>query len=234
MYKIADLYMDFSGNAEYVKKLCRDFLCEEAKSDIKINISDEDIKKEGEMAEEGTRAWSVESAAANRKIAEILPLYNGFLLHSAVMDVDGMGIAFAARSGTGKTTHLTRWQSYLGEKLTVINGDKPFVRFFEGEPLPVAYGTPWRGKENFGNTGKTKLKHICFIERGAENKAERMDKTKAADLLFMQIYMPQSPVAAANTLMLINKLVETCEFWNITCNMDDNAAEMPYKTIFGR
>ena len=234
MYKIADLYIDFSGNTEYVKKICRNFLCEETKADIEINISAEDIKKEAENAEEGTKAQAIESSAANRKIAEILPLYNGFLLHSAVFDVDGVGVAFAARSGTGKTTHLTRWQNYLGDRLTVINGDKPFVRFFEDESLPIAYGTAWRGKEGFGNTGKTRLKHICFIERGGENKAEKMDKDIAADLLFMQIYMPQSPIAAANTLMLINRLTETCEFWKITCNLDENAAEIPYKTIFGR
>lgn len=234
MYKIADLYIDFSGNIQYVKKLCRNFLCDETKADIEINISDEDIKKETENAEEGAKAWGIESSAANRKIAEILPLYNGFLLHSAVMDVDGVGVAFAARSGTGKTTHLNRWKNYLGDRLTVINGDKPFVRFFEGESYPIAYGTPWRGKEGFGNTGKTKLKHICFIERGAENKAEKMDKDTAADLLFMQIYMPVSPIAAANTLMLINKIIETCEFWKITCNMDEDAAQIPYKTVFER
>lgn len=234
MYRIADLFIDFSGNTEYIKKICRNFLCDGKNADIEINISDEDIKKEAENAEESVKDWALESSAANRKIAEILPLYNGFLLHSAVFDVDGVGVAFAARSGTGKTTHLTRWKGLLGDKLTVINGDKPFVRFFEGESLPIAYGTPWRGKEGFGNTGKNKIKHICFIERGVENKAEKMDKDTAADLLFMQIYMPISSIAAANTLMLINRLVECCEFWKITCNMDENAAEIPYKTVFER
>ncbi len=234
MYRIADFNMDIKGTQKGISNICAPFKCSADKADIEITVTPEDIKREREQSEQNYSDSYLETVAANRLIAEILPQSDAFLFHSAVFDVDGIGVAFAARSGTGKTTHLLRWKSLLGDRLTIINGDKPFVRFFENQEFPFAYGTPWNGKEHLGTEGKTPLKHICFIERGGENKAERMEKGEAADLLFAQVYMPKNPKSAAKTLMLINRLIETCKLWKITCNLDEDAAESPYKTIFER
>ncbi len=234
MYRIADFNMDIKGVYDGISNICAPFKCLEEKADIKITVSPEDIKREREQTEQNYPDSYIETVAASRLIAEILPQKDAFLFHSAVFDVDGIGVAFAARSGTGKTTHLLRWKALLGDRLTVINGDKPFVRFFEGEEFPFAYGTPWNGKEHLGNQGKTPLKHICFIERGGENKAEEIEKTEAADMLFAQVYMPKNPQSAAKTLMLIDRLIETCRLWKITCNLEEDAAEIPYKNIFER
>ncbi|MBQ8202842.1 MAG: hypothetical protein IJZ75_00990 [Clostridia bacterium] len=234
MYRIAEFNMDFKDMGGYLKKLCAPFECESGIADIEITVTPKDLEREKELAENPHSREYLESVAANRLLAEILPQKDAFLLHSAVFEVGGEGVAFAARSGTGKTTHLLRWQALLGDKLTVINGDKPFVRFFEGSEYPFAYGTPWKGKENLGNTGKTPLKHICFIERGGENKAEELKKDEAADLLFSQVYMPKNPQSAAKTLELLEKLLNTCKLWKITCNLDNDAAKNPYKTIFER
>lgn len=234
MYRMADFNMDIKGTQKGISIICAPFKCLAEKADFEITVGPEDIKRERESAEQNYSDSYLETVALNRLIAEELPKRDAFLLHSAVFDVDGIGIAFAARSGTGKTTHLLRWSALLGERLTVINGDKPFVRFFEGEEYPFAYGTPWNGKEHLGNRGKTPLKHICFIERGSENKAAEIGKNEATDLLFAQVYMPKNPESAAKTLGLINRLIESCELWKITCNLDENAAEIPYKTIFER
>ena len=83
--------------------------------------------------------------AAYTDIAEKIPLSNAFVLHSATIDVEGVGVAFSAHSGTGKTTHMNLWQELLGDKMVVVNGDKPIVRFFDEEPnQPYAYGTRQR------------------------------------------------------------------------------------------
>ena len=168
-----------------------------------------------------------------RKIAEWLPLHNAFVLHSATFDVDGAGVAFAAHSGTGKTTHMLLWQKLLGERMTIVNGDKPIVRFFDGEPtVPYAYGTPWRGKENYGCNMRTPIKHICFIERSEKNFVEKLQPSEIINLIFNQVYMPKDPKAVAATMQLINRFIGCCELWRIHCNMDISAAETAYRAIF--
>ena len=42
-----------------------------------------------------------------------------------LISFDGQGIAFAAPSGTGKTTHIKLWQRLYGDRVEIINGDKP-------------------------------------------------------------------------------------------------------------
>ena len=125
------------------------------------------------------------------------------------------------------------WQKLIGDRLKIVNGDKPIVRFFDDEPeTPYAYGTPWNGKEHLGCNMRTILKHICFIERAEKNSCEEMSKADAADLLFNQVYMPKDPQAAINTLQLINRLISCCELWKIKCNMDIDAAQTAYNKIF--
>ena len=162
-------------------------------------------------------------------------MHNAFVFHSANFDVEGEGVAFAAHSGTGKTTHMNLWQEYLGEKMVVVNGDKPIVRFFEDEPeQPYAYGTPWNGKEHLGCNMRTPLKHICFIERSKTNFVEKLDKNEAIDRIFNQVYMPENSISKNNTVELIDRVLSCCDLWIIHCNMEKEAAEVAYKTIFNK
>ena len=147
--------------------------------------------------------------------------------------MDGEGVAFAAHSGTGKTTHMRLWQELLGDRFKVINGDKPIIRFFEDEPdTAYGYGTPWCGKERLGCNERTKLKHICFIERATENSCVELEPNQVIDEIFNQVYMPENPMAAMATMQLINRFLSSCKIWRIYCNMDISAASTAYNTIF--
>lgn len=202
--------------------------------DLTVHITDKDIA--ADMAELGgekhrNRATDL---AIHRKIAEWLPQSNAFLLHSACFEVNGCGVAFAAHSGTGKTTHMLLWQRLLGERLTVVNGDKPIVRYFGDEPrVPYAYGTPWNGKEHLGCNMRTPLRHICFIERSERNYCEPITKSEAINAIMTQVYMPKDPAAMAQTLALIDRLLSDCRLWKIHCNLEPDAAEVSYRAIFG-
>ena len=201
-----------------------------------------------------------ENPAIYRKIAEWLPLHDAFVLHSACFDVDGVGVAFAAHSGTGKTTHMLLWQKLLGDRMTIVNGDKPIVRFFDEEAhsmsneqltisneqlgmsnsslqndhsqLIYAYGTPWNGKEHLGCNMRTPLKHICFIERAEQNSCQPMDRSDAINRIMNQVYMPSDPAALLKTMQLIDRLINSCQLWLIRCNMEPEAAQIAFQTIF--
>jgi len=233
-YKIADFSVEIRGLKYdmFTRLACMHETDEEA--DAIFEITDADIDFEKKIEPSITNNAAHEYTAILRKFGEFLPLNNGFVLHSGCFEVDGVGIAFAAHSGTGKTTHMRRWKAYLGDRFKIINGDKPMVRFFEDEPdTPYAYGNPWRGKENFGSYKRTPLKHICFIERADTNYVEKIEKSDIIDAIMNQIYMPQNnPLAVVNTMQLMDKLLNCCKLWKIHCNMDENAGEIAYKAIF--
>lgn len=233
--KISDFIIGIDDNEMLMAKYDRGGFLTELEPDYTVHINERDIADD--MAELGGEKFRNRATdlAIHRKIAEWLPLHGAFLLHSACFDVNGTGVAFAAHSGTGKTTHMRLWQQLLGDRLTIINGDKPIVRFFDDEPeTPYAYGTPWNGKERLGCNMRTHLKHICFIERAEQNSCEPMEKDDAVNLIFDQVYMPKNPAAMVQTLQLIDRLLSCCRLWKIKCNMEPQAAEVSFGAIFGK
>lgn len=233
--QVADFKIDITGASKHIIEHCQGYLFEDdATTDFQIRLSEPDLQTEISMLKRSCTYGELENVCFLRKVSEVLPERDALLLHSALFEVDGVGIAFAAHSGTGKTTHLRLWQELLGDKLCIVNGDKPIVRFFAEEPdVPYAYGNPWRGKEGYGCNKRTPLKHICFIERAQENSIVPMKKEDVVDRLFDQAYMPHHPMGVMKTMELIDRLLSSCQLWQINCNMDLSAAQTAYEGIFG-
>ena len=228
--KIADFNWEINEKYDTLSEEGKGFLASFDVADFSLTVSDKDLILENSLSEFPCSNSYLEYIAVLRKMAEILPLNNGFVLHSACIDAQGEGVAFLAPSGTGKTTHLMSWIKYLKDKATIVNGDKPIVRFMGN--TPIAYGTPWMGKEKLGQNTKTALKHLCFIERALENKALEISKEEAVEKILNQIYMPKNnPEATFKTIELADKLLSSCKLWTIYCNLDENAGEIVYKTI---
>ena len=81
--------------------------------------------------------------------------FNGLMLHSSAVVMDGRAYLFSAPSGTGKSTHTQLWLDVFGEKAGILNDDKPALRRIDGKWY--AYGTPWCGKEHWGCNASTPL-----------------------------------------------------------------------------
>ena len=219
---------------KFTEKQCQDYkyTIQPPKTDIAFDVTVDEITEKRVMLQTNLSYSYLENMIFHFKLAEWLPTHNAFVLHSAVFDVEGTGIALAAHSGTGKTTHMLLWQKLLGKRLKIVNGDKPIVRFFADEPeIPYAYGTPWNGKEHLGCNMRTPLRHIAFIERSEHNSCEQIAPEDAVNLIFNQVYMPKEPFAAAKTIELINRLISCCKLWKISCNMEPEAAEVAYNKI---
>ena len=229
--KLADYILEFNNKHEYLFWRAKEYQVENpTKTNVSFTIPIELIDQGVSVSNEPRGL--VEGTEMQRLFSEWLPLHDAFLMHSATFDVDGVGVAFAAHSGTGKTTHMNLWQQLLGDRMVVVNGDKPIVRFFDEEPnTPYAYGTPWNGKERLGCNMRTPLKHICFIERSETNYVEKVQKQDVINRIFNQVYMPKDPVAVANTMTLIDRLLSCTDLWIIHCNMEPSAAEVAYNTI---
>lgn len=227
--KIADLAIGIDNRYSYISEYAKDYLTEE-KPLFTVKVTDEDIEAErAESPEEFSDAY-YESIAAYRKIAEILPSYDAFLFHGAVIELDNKAYIITANSGVGKTTHLRLWLSRFGEEVGILNGDKPTLRFING--VPYASGTPWRGKEGYGKSGIKEISGIAFLERGEKNRAYRIEPSEAAVKFVSQTYLPKKDkLMLIKTLNLSNRLINSVRLVRLECNMEPEAAEVSRKAL---
>ncbi len=225
--RLAELNITINNKYEYVKNLCADYIVNE-KADFCVEVTNAEIEAERESPQNDK--GFLEALAIYRKIAEKITDYEGILMHGAVISVDDCGIAFLAKSGTGKSTHINLWRELLGNKVTVINGDKPILRVVNGKLY--AYGTPWAGKEKLNTNTKTELKNICFISRGLVNECFcTADNEIILEKLFTQIYLPKASKGLKYTLDFLKIIMLKCRFYSLKCNTDISAAEIAYKAI---
>lgn len=225
--KMADLNILIENKYSYIEKMCRKYICDNEKPDFSVSVTEEEIERE--KTEECNDRGYLESLAVYRKIAEKIIGFDGFLMHSVVIEADGIGVAFCAKSGTGKSTHASLWLRYLGKRCTIINGDKPLIRIIDGRA--VAYGTPWCGKEGINKNKSVILKGVCFLQRSEKNEIEKIEKKKVLPYLTTQIYAPASNNGLIKTLDLIDHFVSGTDFYLLRCNMDINAAEVAYNAV---
>ena len=227
--KIADINVLINNKYKYSEYLCGEYITDEERTDFEVCADDNDISEEIKHSDIAVTAAYAESVCLHREIAERLAEYDAFLLHSALIECDGVGVAFTARSGVGKSTHIMLWQKNFGDRVRIINGDKPILRFVNGELR--AYGTPWLGKENLGTNSYCKMSALCFIERGEKNKITEIPAELATLPMFSQIYLPQNAENAARTLELADRFASSVSFYRLACNMEDEAAQVSYNAI---
>lgn len=227
---IADFVVEIHNRYNFLKKLCTDYIYEgERPSDFVICVTDAEIEEERRNSESIFTNYYTESVCAYRKLCLKLPEYGAFLVHGSTVSYKDKGIIFLARSGVGKTTHTLAWKNVYGDDVLIINGDKPIVRFIDGEPF--AYGTPWAGKEKMQFNSKVKLTDICFIERDSDNSTVKINSSERLNSFMQQILPPNDPLQAIKTLELVDKLVGNCNNWLIKCTPTDQAAIVAHDAI---
>ena len=226
--RIADLNICIENKYKYVHNLCRDYLLECCDHpDLTVSATDEDIEQEMALAEIKVSRGYAEGVCIYRNLCRELPKsFNAYLFHSALIEYDGRGYAFSAKSGTGKSTHISLWQKEFGDKVRIINGDKPILRYANGEF--IAYGTPWCGKENYGENASVPLRAICFIERGEENSISRIPAERAVERIFHQVLTPADMETLDALFPLLDLTLKTIPCYLLKCNMDQEAARVAY------
>ncbi len=227
--KVADFIIEFKNPSDEFQKFVRHYSFDGI-PEMTFSITSEDIEAARKVITYPAGDLQFELTAFYNKFLALLPLNDSMFLHASLIAVENQGVAFTALSGTGKSTHTLLWQKLLGDKMTIINGDKPIIRYIDN--VPYGYGTPWNGKERLGINGRVPVKHICFIERALKNSCEKITPETALKDIFSQIFVPSEPIAATKTLALLNRLLNDCEIWIIKCTKDIEAAEIAYNTIF--
>ncbi len=230
--KIADRVFAVKNKFEYVKKLCEGYSVSE---EPKVNVTPIEVTKE-EILKENTEEIKyppayLESLAIYRKICSLLARDNTFLFHCSAIAFDGEGVLFTAPSGTGKSTHTRLWREAFGERVTVINDDKPLLKV-KSDGIYV-YGTPWCGKHGIETNTSVKVKAVAVIERSTENRLERLSFDEGYQVLFAQTHRPSEPTGAVAALKFISLLAESVSMYKMKCNISVEAAQVAKKGIFG-
>lgn len=233
--RLADLNVLFNVSTGRLSVISKLFADNFEKPDICITATESDIDRERLLIKDEPfqkPRGTLELTVVHRILAEQLPAYDAAVLHSCAFSVDDKGIAFGAYSGTGKSTHMFLWQKLLGDRMTIVNGDKPLIRFIDDNLY--MYGSPWAGKESLKANIKVPLTDICRIVRSETNFTKAITKKEGIDLLFKQIYMPFDAKMRLKTLELIERISSKVNFWEIHCNMEPDAAKVAYNTIFNK
>ncbi len=224
---LAGVRIRIENRYPFVERQCKDYIVSGDDYAFSVSVTPEEINEEKSKGDfdEGY----CESICLYRHICEELPPYRVFLMHSSVVEVDGRAYAFAARSGVGKSTHTALWLKNI-PNARVINGDKPLYRLEEDGSI-TAYGTPWNGKENWGENLSAPLCGVCFLERGEKNSIRQATDAEALPRIAYQLYLRGERASVELRLGLMDALLRAVPFWVLSCNISDEAALVAYRAM---
>ena len=234
--RLAGITVEIDNRHNYVFEQCADYLCADSTPAFRVAVSTADAIAYQAACGRPVTLPEAESYLLYRRICERMPRYGVYLLHAAVVEMDGRGYAFSARRGTGKTTHTELWETYFGGKggsrylATVINGDKPLIRRAPDGRF-WAYGTPWCGKEGKQVNRKCPLTAICFLEQGSVNRVTVASSADTVARIMEATLLPPDPAGQDALAALVGATVRDIPAFTLTCRPDKEAVAVAYEFL---
>ena len=231
--KLADIPLRIRTIHPELRHFLRDWLSAE-EPELSLEMQPADMERERRLDAENraleglppsrSSDCNLEMLAVYRKLAEELVERDILLFHGSALSMDGKGYILTAPSGTGKSTHARLWREHFGERVTMVNDDKPFLKI--ADDGVTVYGSPWSGKHRLDTNTSVPLHAIAVIERAKENSIERMSPLDAVAVLLQQAYREEE---MEGIVPLALKLAEMIPVYKLHCNMEPEAAEIAYE-----
>lgn len=174
----------------------------------------------------------LENNAIHALLAEALVEHGVLLMHGSALCMDGLAYLFTAKSGTGKSTHARLWREAFGERVWMINDDKPLLKI--GVDRITVHAAPWDGRHHLSRNAKAPLKAIVSLERGEANRIEPMRQADAFPVLLTRCYASRNPAVMARIMELEKRLLHTVDFYRMDCNMSPGAATVAWEGMNAR
>lgn len=229
-YRICGLNAECDFRHEIMTARAEKYLSRGGNADIVIGYNSAEIAAFDSYAPHLTTAER-ELMYTGRYFYTALLNFDGFMLHSSAVEVDGKAYLFSAPSGTGKSTHTGLWLEYFGDKAQIVNDDKPAIRIEKGGIY--AYGTPWSGKSDLNVNGGFPIQGICVLERSETNFIEPLDEGTAVFSILNQTLRPAEPEAMGKLLSLLDTVIKRVPVWRMGCSISTEAAKMAYEAMSG-
>lgn len=224
--KLCNVIIELDNRFGYVSELCRDYLYQLNSGEVpafRVSVSEKELNDYRLSVRRSMTSAEAESYLLYRKICGEMPKFGVFLLHAAVVALNGRGYAFSARRGVGKTTHTALWEQYFDAE--IINGDKPLIRR-EADGSFTAWGTPWCGKEGKQLNRSVPLNAICFLEQGRVNEIHPADTADTAARILEATILPPDPARQDEMATLVGAVVRDIPAFVLTCRPDELAARV--------
>lgn len=229
---IAGLKVNIENDGRRTGKQARAYLADNQSDrqniDITVNVSNERIKAAvNEHPELSESDW--EYLLTGSDFYTKLLKFDGIMLHSSCVVVDGFAYAFSADSGTGKSTHTQLWLKHFGDRAYILNDDKPAIRIIDGRVY--ACGTPWSGKHDYSAPKIVPLAGICFLERSEANQIRKAETVDAVYKIFAQTVRRLGPEAMEKLFDVLEKIFSMVNLWTLRCNISDEAVITSYNAM---
>ena len=236
-YRIAGRVVEIRSLYAQVQRYCADYAVQaDTPADYIVEMSQQVIDAERSCQPENDRMLYpdsyIEELAVYRCIAEQMAFYDTLLMHGSVLALDGRAYLFTAPSGTGKSTHARMWRETFGERVVMVNDDKPLIGLTGEKPL--VYGTPYNGKHGLGGNLSAPLCGICILSQAPENHIEPIERSAAYVRLLQQIYRPRQPEQLQLVMALFDRLLAQTPLYQMGCTISHEAAEMAYEMMRGK
>jgi len=205
---------------------------------IKIVVTQEMIDSYIESGKDSEiiKDWStetqwdeVEYMLAGQLFYRNLLRYDGMLVHSSVIVMNGKAYLFSGKSGVGKSTHTGLWLREFGDKVYILNEDKPAVRKTDGRY--IAYGTPWSGKTNTNVNEKAEIGGIVFLGQSEANSIRKVDAKEAFTSLFEQTERRVDGRYMTALMDMMEGVITDIPIYHMDCNISREAVLLAYNTI---
>ncbi len=238
--EIAGLLVGIDNRYDEIEKRCKDYIVEpDREPDISVKTTDEILdplvllyREEG--WEQDISMREIELTALHGTIYPHLPEFDAAWMHACAVEVDGVGYAFTAPSGYGKTTQARLWLDYFGSRARIINGDNPIIRFMDGGCYIC--GTPFGGSEGYQVNTRIPLRGIGFLDHCDVNYMTHMDPAMAFSQMMRanQNHRMLSWENLESMMAIWEKILERIPVWQIHCNQSIQAAKIAYEGMNAR
>lgn len=230
-YLIADLVTEYTPRYDYFNLFIEKFKYNGKRStNINLSVSQDYIDDVYKRMNEGKNFGYAESFAVGNIFFKSAIRFKTMMIHSSALVINDGAYLFAGKSGVGKSTHTKLWKRAFGDKISIINDDKPAVRVFDKDA--VAYGTPFDGGSGIAENTSAPLKAIVFIERGEFNSVRIPTSDELINCLYSSTVHMLNASSAKLMLDNIDALVNSnAKFYILTCNTDISAAYTAYNAI---
>lgn len=229
IYKIADMNIKIETKSDNILKRLKPYITSDQSYDFVVKASEDDIKYEHTLATDVSNDMLENTALFRQICKKVLEKYNGMFLHCASIKYNGKAYLFTAPSGTGKTTHIKLWIEHMGNRVEVINGDKPILRRKDNEI--IVYGTPWQGKENYGSNINAPLGGIFLLRRAEKNTVTKATAKESLPFLLSQTLRLNKKENMIKIFEMLEYIVKSTPIYNLNCNMDKQALDTALSVI---
>lgn len=178
-------------------------------------------------------SYNMRSFGLNNALMLIFAFAGSFqqtlLIHASLVRHKSYGYAFTAKSGTGKSTHVSLWLRHIPD-CDLMNDDNPIIRIIDGKPY--IFGSPWSGKTPCYRNVKAKLGAISRIDRSEQNSVDKLKPIEAfASLLPSCSSMKWDKDIFNNVCDTVTKIIETTDTYVVHCLPNKEAAIVCHQVI---